>query len=242
MNNLPDSLKLKYEELQPEVTTEPNIKEVISEAGEVIEINEETSEENPNFIYDDSIPLEKPDDLAPDMPMFVPKPQPVAKDIFSAPKKEVRLTKKGRPRKPMSDEHKAKLALARDKANAKKRWLKEQRDAKKKATENMSVPVEAITKPEAITQPEVNEIKKEASPRSPTPIRVKSPPVKWVGITQEQLEASHLKAVLTAETLRKKRKEQKRLKLQEQQYATETLQTIKKLTWKDTAGIYGDCY
>ncbi len=232
MNNLPDTLKLKYEELEPE----PNIKEVISEAGEVIEVNEETSEENPNFVYDESIPLEKPDDVEPDMPLFVPKPQPVAKDIFTAPKKEVKLTKKGRPRKPMSEEHKAKLAVAREKANAKKRWLKEQRDAKKKATENMSVPAEAITKPE------VQEIKEEASPRSPTPIRSKSPPVKYIGVTQEQLEASHLKAVLTAETLRKKRKEEKRLKQKEQEYAKETMKTIQKLTWKDTAGIYADCF
>ncbi len=232
MNNLPDTLKLKYEELEPE----PNIKEVISEAGEVIEVNEETSEENPNFVYDESIPLEKPDDVEPDMPLFVPKPQPVAKDIFTAPKKEVKLTKKGKPRKPMSEEHKAKLAVAREKANAKKRWLKEQRDAKKKATENMSVPAEAITKPE------VQEIKEEASPRSPTPIRSKSPPVKYIGVTQEQLEASHLKAVLTAETLRKKRKEEKRLKQKEQEYAKETMKTIQKLTWKDTAGIYADCF
>ncbi len=232
MNNLPDTLKLKYEELEPE----PNIKEVISEAGEVIEVNEETSEENPNFVYDESIPLEKPDDVEPDMPLFVPKPQPVAKDIFTAPKKEVKLTKKGKPRKPMSEEHKAKLAVAREKANAKKRWLKEQRDAKKKATENMSVPAEAITKPE------VQEIKEEASPRSPTPIRSKSPPVKYIGVTQEQLEASHLKAVLTAETLRKKRKEEKRLKQKEQEYAKETMKTIQKLTWKDTAGIYANCY
>lgn len=235
MNNLPDTLKLKYEELEPAVT-EPNIKEVISEAGEVIEVNEETSEENPNFVYDESIPLEKPDDVEPDMPLFVPKPQPVAKDIFTAPKKEVKLTKKGKPRKPMSEEHKAKLAVAREKANAKKRWLKEQRDAKKKATENMSVPAEAIT------QPEVQEIKQEASPRSPTPIRSKSPPVKYIGVTQEQLEASHLKAVLTAETLRKKRKEEKRLKQKEQEYAKETMKTIQKLTWKDTAGIYANCY
>jgi len=232
MNNLPDTLKLKYEELEPE----PNIKEVISEAGEVIEVNEETGEDNPNFIYDESIPLEKPDDVEPDMPLFVPKPQPVAKDIFTAPKKEVKLTKKGKPRKPMSEEHKAKLAVAREKANAKKRWLKEQRDAKKKATENMSVPAEAIT------QPEVQEIKQEASPRSPTPIRSKSPPVKYIGVTQEQLEASHLKAVLTAETLRKKRKEEKRLKQKEQEYAKETMQTIQKLTWRDTAGIYANCY
>lgn len=236
MNNLPDTLKLKYEELEPE----PNIKEVISEAGEVIEVNEETGEDNPNFIYDESIPLEKPDDVEPDLPLFVPKPQPVAKDIFTAPKKEVKLTKKGRPRKPMSEEHKAKLAVAREKANAKKRWLKEQRDAKKKATENMSVP--SVSTKEAITKPEVKEIKQEASPRSPTPIRSKSPPVKYVGVTQEQLEASHLKAVLTAETLRKKRKEEKRLKQKEQEYAKETMKTIQKLTWKDTAGIYADCF
>ena len=223
MNSLPDSLKLNYE---PEPVAEPQTKEVISESGSVMKMIIEDE-------FDPTIPLEKPDDLEPDLPMFVPKPKPVKHEIFAesvpsayiAPKPEVKLTKKGKPRKPMSDEHKAKLAIARDKANAKKRYLKEQRDAKK---------AEAQAEAEAPVKQEVIQ--------EDIPVIVKSPSVKYVGVTQEQLEQSHLKAILTAETLRKKRKEEKKAKVKEQEYARETMKTIQKLSWKETSGLYANCF
>ena len=225
MNSLPDSLKLNYE---PEPANEPDMKEVISESGSVMKM---VIDELP---FDPTIPLEKPDDLEPDLPMFVPKPKPVKHEIFAesvptpyiAPKPEVKLTKKGKVRKPMSDEHKAKLAIARDKANAKKRYLKEQRDAKKAEAQ-----AEAEA-PAPVKQSIAEDI----------PVIVKSPSVKYVGVTQEQLEQSHLKAILTAETLRKKRKEEKKAKVKEQEYARETMKTIQKLSWKETSGIYANCF
>ena len=225
MNSLPDSLKLNYEpEPVKEVVAgqQTETKEVISESGSVMKMIIEDE-------FDPTIPLEKPDDVEPDLPMFVPKPKPVKHEIFAesvptpyiAPKPEVKLTKKGKVRKPMSDEHKAKLAIARDKANAKKRYLKEQRDAKK-------AEAPAPVKQEVIQED--------------IPVIVKSPSVKYVGVTQEQLEQSHLKAILTAETLRKKRKEEKKAKVKEQEYARETMKTIQKLSWKETSGIYANCF
>ena len=227
MNSLPDSLKLNYE---PEPANEPDMKEVISESGSVMKM---VIDELP---FDPTIPLEKPDDVEPDLPMFVPKPKPVKHEIFAesvptpyiAPKPEVKLTKKGKVRKPMSDEHKAKLAIARDKANAKKRYLKEQRDAKK---------AEAQAEAEAPAP-----VKQSIADPEGAPVIVKSPSVKYVGVTQEQLEQSHLKAILTAETLRKKRKEEKKAKVKEQEYARETMKTIQKLSWKETSGIYANCF
>ena len=229
MNSLPDSLKLNYE-IEPEnEVVESQKKEVISESGSVMKM---VIDELP---FDPTIPLEKPDDLEPDLPMFVPKPKPVKHEIFAesvptayiAPKPEVKLTKKGKPRKPMSDEHKAKLAIAREKANAKKRYLKTQRDAKK---------AEAQAAAEAPVKQTVKQDPEGA------PVIVKSPSVKYVGVTQEQLEQSHLKAILTAETLRKKRKEEKKAKVKEQEYARETMKTIQKLSWKETSGIYANCF
>ena len=227
MNSLPDSLKLNYEPEPVKEVVEPQTKEVISESGSVMKM---VIDELP---FDPTIPLEKPDDVEPDLPMFVPKPKPVKHEIFAesvptpyiAPKPEVKLTKKGKVRKPMSDEHKAKLAIARDKANAKKRYLKEQRDAKK-----AEAPAEA---PPPVKQEVIAE---------DIPVIVKSPSVKYVGVTQEQLEQSHLKAILTAETLRKKRKEEKKAKVKEQEYARETMKTIQKLSWKETSGIYANCF
>jgi len=234
MNILPDSLKLTYE---PEPDPEPNIKEIISESGSVIEIvDKDTGESNPNFVYDD-IPLE-PLDKEPDLPTFVPKPQPTV-SMFEEPtyKSEVKLTKKGRPRKPMSDSHKAKLAIAREKANAKKRYLKEQRDKAK---------AEAGDKKKEIKQSDVvPQIKVVAEP-APAPAPTPEPPKsirQSNGITIEDLEKAQLNTILTIEKMRKDRKTEKKKKQLEEEYKQETIKTIKKINnWRETAGIYNNCF
>jgi len=237
MNILPDSLKLTYE---PEPDPEPEIKEIISESGSVIEIvDKDTGESNPNFVYDD-IPLE-PLDKEPDLPTFVPKPQPTV-SMFEEPtyKSEVKLTKKGRPRKPMSDSHKAKLAIAREKANAKKRYLKEQRDKAK---------AEAGDKKKEIKQSDVVpqiKVVAEPAPRPPTPQPTPDPP-KLIrqsnGITLEDLEKAQLNTILTIEKMRKDRKTEKKKKQLEEEYKQETIKTIKKInSWQETAGIYNNCF
>tara|TARA_R110000822_G_scaffold113484_4_gene244632 strand:- start:1187 stop:1891 length:705 start_codon:yes stop_codon:yes gene_type:complete len=234
MNILPDSLKLTYE---PEPDPEPKIKEIISESGSVIEIvDKDTGESNPNFVYDD-IPLE-PLDKEPDLPTFVPKPQPVT-SMFEEPtyKSEVKLTKKGRPRKPMSDSHKAKLAIAREKANAKKRYLKEQRDKAK---------LDALDKKKEIKQSDVvPQIKVVAEP-APQPTPEPEPPKsirQSNGITIEDLEKAQLNTILTIEKMRKDRKTEKKKKQLEEEYKQETIKTIKKINnWQQTAGQYANCF
>ena len=234
MNILPDSLKLTYE---PEPDPEPKIKEIISESGSVIEIvDKDTGESNPNFVYDD-IPLE-PLDKEPDLPTFVPKPQPTV-SMFEEPtyKSEVKLTKKGRPRKPMSDSHKAKLAIAREKANAKKRYLKEQRDKAK---------AEAGDKKKEIKQSDVvPQIKVVAEP-APAPAPTPEPPKsirQSNGITIEDLEKAQLNTILTIEKMRKDRKTEKKKKQLEEEYKQETIKTIKKINnWQQTAGQYANCF
>ena len=233
MNILPDSLKLTYE---PAPEPEPNIKEIISESGSVIEIvDKDTGESNPNFVYDD-IPLE-PLDKEPDLPTFVPKPQPTV-SMFEEPtyKSEVKLTKKGRPRKPMSDSHKAKLAIAREKANSKKRYLKEQRDKAK---------AEAGDKKKEIKQSDVvPQIKVVAEP-APAPAPTPEPKIirQSNGITLEDLEKAQLNTILTIEKMRKDRKTEKKKKQLEEEYRQETIKTIKKINnWQQTAGQYANCF
>ena len=238
MNQLPDSLKYDI------IDDEPAVQEVITETGEVDEVplTSDTS---------DSIPLEKPDDPEPDMPMFVPKPEPKAQDIFSEEKPKVKLTKKGRPRKPMSEEHKAKLAVAREKANAKRKFLAEQRKKnkamaqeekqllqKKKEKEFQKLKQEVEQVESAEPEPEPETIltiphKKES---------VHKPQVQYVGLTKEDLEKSHLDAILKVEAMRKERKAEKKKKAQIEEYNKETLKTLKKHTWRDTAGIYANAF
>jgi len=229
MNILPDSLKLNYE---PAPEPEPVIKEVISETGSIM--------------YDD-IPLEPADtlDIEPDLPTFVPKPQPTTSMFEEKPlfKSEVKLTKKGRPRKPMSDEHKAKLAIAREKANAKKRYLKEQRD---------KVKAESLENKKEIKQSDVvPQIKVVAEPvlsgtnRPPTPQPTPDPPkiIRQSGITLEDLQKAQLNTILTIEKMRKDRKTEKKKKQLEEQYKQETIKTIKKINnWRETAGVYQNCF
>ena len=111
----------------------------ISRASEEIEeFNEykdkETGEENPNFIYSDEEDFETCEDevLEPaKSESFIPqaKAKTIQDDIFEEdhdvpppkPKKERKLTKNGKERKPMSEEHKAKLQQAREKEETARR-------------------------------------------------------------------------------------------------------------------------
>ena len=239
MNILPDTLKLNYEpEPEPAPVAEPNIKEVISEAGEII---------------DSSIPLDTDDDAEQTMnelslPTFVPKPSPnislfeeksqVKQPVYEQPKSEVKLTKKGKPRKPMSEEHKAKLAIAREKANAKKRYLKDLRD-KAKAEAKVVKQSDVLPEIKVVAEPVVR-------PQTPQPTPEPEPPKvmrQSHGITLEDLEKAQLNTILTIEKMRKDRKtEKKKLKLEEE-YKQDTMKTIKKINnWQETAGIYQNCF
>lgn len=229
MNVLPDALK--YDEKEPP-EPEPEIKEVITETGDKLEITDKsTGEVNPNFIYDDDLPLEKESDP---MPEFIPKPQPQEKEIFQAVQipvgKPKKLTKSGRPRKPMSEEHKQKLAVAREKANAKKRYLQEQR---KKAKQE-----EAIKKEQEVNQP----IARPPTPQPPVVPEAVPPQIKHVGITKDDLDKSQMETILKIEAMRKQRKAEKKKAKQIEQYNKETINTIKKMNWRDTAGSYADCF
>lgn len=229
MNVLPDALK--YDEKEPP-HAEPNIKEIITETGDKLEVpDKSTGEVNPNFMYDDDLPLDKEDDP---MPEFIPKPKPQENEIFQAVQipvgKPKKLTKSGRPRKPMSQDHKDKLALAREKANAKKRYLQAQR---KKAKEG-----EAIKKEQEVNQPI-------ARPPEPEPVVVPEavpPQIRHVGISKEDLDKSQMETILKIEAMRKTRKAEKKKVKQIEQYNKETINTIKKMNWRDTAGSYADCF
>ena len=139
-------------------------------------------------------------------------------------KKPKGINSNGKKRKPMSEEHKAKLALAREKALAKRRANAQKRKEEK----------EKLNPPK---QPEP-EVKKE-SPRPPTPAKPKES-----SITKADLEEISLKTVIAMETMRKQRKAEKKKKQAEEQYKTEVMDTIRKAnpSWMETSGIYANCY
>jgi len=132
------------------------------------------------------------------------------------------INSNGKKRKPMTDEHKAKLAFAREKALAKRRANSKQRKDEK-------------VKLNPPKEPEPEPVKQE---RPPTPARKRD------GITKADLEEISLKTVIAMETMRKKRKEEKKKKQAEDKYKGEVLDTIRKAnpSWMETSGIYANCY
>ena len=247
MNILPDSLKLNYEPEPQQASSEqaePNIKEVISEAGEVIASSEKQTEE-----IDDSIPLDTDDDAINqlEMPTFVPKPKP---DItMFEDHKPVKLTRKGKPRKPMSQEHKDKLAIARVKANAKRSYLKAERDkAKAEAKAQKEKPKQPVPLSVSHPVPIIEKVKEEITEQTEQTVveeQVYRPPKlpRQSNITLEDLEKAQLNTILTIERMRKDRKEEKKKKQLEEQYKKDTIKTINKINnWQETAGIYQNCF
>lgn len=191
-------------------------KQEINEGGTTIDLEEEE-----DF---DSYEAE----MAAKMPEIVEKPKPVKEDIFDLPNLAVkpdyldiadppevppveatptpRPAKQKKARKPMSEEHKAKLALAREKAMAVRKAKAEERKAMK----------EVETKTKQLRQKkkikEMKELEEEVNDE-PKPVKTSSlsePSYPVPTITKKDLEEAQFEAISKYETLRKARKEEKR--------------------------------
>lgn len=147
----------------------------------------------------------------------------------------VKLTKKGRPRKKMTDEHKEKLRQSRLKALAKKQYLANERKiAKMKVQEGLGgeeldqdFEDKQLKQKEELEQlSKKKEVKKEQA------------------ITRADLEELTMKSLIAMETLRKKRKAEKKKKIQEQNYQQEVMQTIAKAqpSWILNDSPFNDCF
>jgi len=231
----------------------------------------------------DDMPMED-DDMPLDEPEFVLKPPPKSEDLFevmsptttrakSPPseaeevKPKVKLTKTGRvkrekgrnkdgsKRKPMSEEHKQKLAQARAKAHAKRRAIgakSREMKSKERAKKDLEILAkekdlddeldmlkEKVGLDQPVAKQEVKEVVKEQAQQV-----VAKQEKKEKGITKEDLEEISLKTVIAMETMRKQRKAEKKKKQQEEQYKNEVMNTIRqaKPSWMTTAGQYADCF
>ena len=182
---------------------------------EVEEVEEETIESEEDFeSYEEEVKSQT----------FIPVSQQkeIQEDIFiedekpkTKPKKEPKLTKNGKQRKPMSEEHKAKLKLAREKAFLVKKQKAEERKKIKEQDQ------EEKTLLKLKKQKDIEKLKKEVyeepkpQPKpqpAPAPVReiIREPT-----ITKEDIEKAQLNAIMSYETLRKQRKEEKKKKQSE---------------------------
>ena len=186
-------------------------------------VNKETGEENPNFIYSDEEEFETyEDEVEAKSESFIPqaKAKTIQDDIFEEdepppkPKKEGKKTKSGKERKPMSEEHKAKLKLAREKAFLVKKQKAEERKKLKEqdAEEKKLLKLKKQKDIEKLKKEVYEEPKPQAPPPAPVPVReiIREPT-----LTKEDLEKAQLNAIMSYEKLRLARKEEKKKKQQE---------------------------
>jgi len=131
-------------------------------------------------------------------------------EIFNMPNdtyvKDVKLTKKGKPRKqrpPMSEAHKEKLKAAREKAMAvRKAKAQEKKDAKALEKEEKELLKKQKVKRVKQLKEEVEEDVK------PQPLKET---IKEQMFSKKDLEEAQLNAIINYEKIRKSRKEQKRI-------------------------------
>ena len=148
--------------------------------------NKETGEKNPNFIYDN------------------PSMNGMGEDLIIEQVKQTKKEKVKKPRKPMSEEHKQKLALAREKAMA-VRKAKAEEKKKMKALENEE---KELLKAQKVKK--VQKLKKEVEQHEEEEefIHHKAPQ-QISGFTKKDLEDAQLDAIMKYEALRKQRKAEK---------------------------------
>jgi len=171
------------------------------------EAAEEVEQPKPK-VSDAKIPKAKSkrEDMNIDDIFNMPQPSIQSQD----PQAEVKLTKKGKPRKkrpPMSEEHKAKLALAREKAMA-ARKKKAQERKENKALESEE---KELLKKQKVKR--VKKLKEEVEDNDDGSIL--DPPTKKESIqmfSKKDLEEAQLQAIMNYEKIRKTRKAEKQVR------------------------------
>ena len=218
--------------------------------------NEEIKEDEKEKLLSD-VPLDESEEEE-QIVEFIPKPKPTKEDIFEGdvemsveeveepkvvPKvKKVKetLPKPKKKRKPMSEEHLAKLALAREKAIAKRQFLAEERRLQREK-EKLVKDQEQILQ-QRQTQKELERLQKklkktkikEPLPESSdeeeeikVPVKKNAQPMPS-NFTMEDLQNAQLNAIMGYEAVRKKRKEEKKKKEMVNKQKKEIMDTIQK--------------
>jgi len=149
----------------------------------------------------------------------LPKETPI--QPMETPPANVKLTKKGVPRKkrpPMSEEHKQKLALAREKAMA----ARKKKAADKKVAKALELEEKELLKKQKHkrVQKLKEEVEEDIKPNEPKP--------NGNFFTKEQLEEAQLNAIMNYEKIRKTRKAEKKEKQKKDMEEEALKQTIRR--------------
>lgn len=170
-----------------------DVSEVVGEV--VAEVNQETEEEDPNFMYEDEEKI---------VPLKIAEKDLTMKDIFQNGGEPVKLTKKGKPfkkRPPLSEAHKEKLKAARLKAVEVRR---------KKAQEKKEVKDLDIEEKELLKKQRIKKVKKlKEEVEEPEPLKEIKETVR-PNQNNVDVEKAVLEGITKYELIRKQRKKEKR--------------------------------
>lgn len=205
--------EVEYEE--EETYEEPQIKMDLDE------VDEDTGEENPNFVYEEDN-VDDEGNVLPDVERR--EPQYKKEDIF-VKANQPEPKKPPKKKRVLSEEHKAKLAQAREKALATRRAnaqeKKRLKELEKKAKQKKTKELERY-----VNEGEVR--------RDPPPvveqIREKIIEKGEHNITKKDLEDAQLEAIIKYEALRKERKKKKQEEQVEEQKKEKAREAIRRAT------------
>lgn len=215
----------------------PSIDMEISEETETTELDLPSIEKQ-EIIENDIFQM--PDNLAV-RPDYMPPPPEVPKK----PIKRKGVNKDGTKRKPMSEEHKQKLALAREKARI-ARAEKSKVRAEDKALEREE---KELLKKQKVKR--VQKLKKEVEDDCETaaPVSTKTPIVTHQPqLTMEDIQKAQFNAIMSYETLRKARKEEKKKAQMIEKQREDMKRTIqqhtqpKRYQYRDGTNPWDNCY
>ena len=234
------------------------------------DINKETGEENPNFVYDDDdepsekkqeelIKIEEKEeiiskDIFDDMPdniavipdeikeVLMEEGIPLKKDKGTnlKPVKE-KPVKEKKKRKPMSEEHKQKLALAREKAMI----VRKAKAEEKKKMKALDTEEKELLKTQKIKR--VKKLKEDVdSDDAEVPKSKPSPSVGITTFTKKDLEDAQYDAIMKYDAVRKQRKKEKKEAEMVERDKQKMLNTIQKATgsysYRDGSNRWDNCY
>lgn len=210
------------------------------------------------------VPLEDGDSPEEDVVEFIAKPKPETTDIFDdkineviedlqtedKPIPEVKVVKEAKAeqqikpkkkRKPMSEEHKAKLAISREKAIARRKFLAEQRKIEKQQAQLLKDQEQLLKQKEM--DKKLKALQSQASSLQEPEPKVE-PKTSLQGLSLEDIEKVQLNAIMSYEMVRKKRKEEKKKKQVEDKAKQDIMDTIKqaKPSWYVDNSPFNNCF
>lgn len=238
------------------------------------DINKETGEENPNFVYEDDENASAPKghretpDKGEELIKIEEKEQIISKDIFDdmpdnigvipdevkevlmeegiplTPKVPEKPVKPKKKRKPMSEEHKQKLALAREKAMI----VRKAKAEEKKKMKALDTEEKELLKTQKIKR--VKKLKEDVDSDDAEVQKSKpSPSSASLGITtftKKDLEDAQYDAIMKYDAVRKQRKKEKKEAEMIERDKQKMLNTIQKATgnysYRDGSNRWDNCY